>query len=172
MPADVSQTPLAEIAPTTGHEWQEFSYPNEAPIYHGPVFRGMKGGWCGPRTGTAKVLALPLVDLVGQSRVRGWTIPSCLLDSSMYACAMHLWAFAGNAIALPRRIADLRLGRRPRDGETCLVHFVCLDLAAGIYDFDVVGEDGTIVMQARGYGHVIFARRIRLTSVKRLIAAR
>ena len=73
----------------------------------------------------------------------------------MYSCAMHLWFFSGNAIALPRRIADLRLGRPPRDGEMCQVHFVCLDSATGDYDFDVVGDDGTMIMQARGYGHVI-----------------
>ncbi|HEX4142344.1 MAG TPA: SDR family NAD(P)-dependent oxidoreductase [Pirellulales bacterium] len=157
--AGVPAAPLATISPHSG-EWRDFRYPNEAPIYHGPVFRGLRGCCYGPAAGTARVLALPMKDLVGEARLAGWTIPSCVLDSAMYACAMHLWAFGGNAIALPRRIADLRLVRQPRDGEMCLVHFVCLDLAAGNYDFDVVGEDGTIIMQARGYGHVIFARGV------------
>ena len=108
--------------------------------------------------GTSRIAALPLSDLVGSARVSGWSIPSCVLDAGMYACAMHLWWFSGNAIALPRRIADLRLHRQPRDGETCHVNFICLDFAAGDYDFDVVGEDGSLIVQARGYGHVIFAR--------------
>jgi hypothetical protein len=157
VPADVQSAPLAKI-PSHAGEWRDFRYPNEAPIYHGPVFRGLKGCCYGPQAGTARLLALPMADLVGPARVSGWTIPSCVLDAAMYSCAMHLWAFAGNAIALPRRIADLRLFRQPRDGETCLVHFVCLDLATGDYDFDVVGEDGAMIIQARGYGHVIFAR--------------
>ncbi|HEY1784090.1 MAG TPA: KR domain-containing protein [Pirellulales bacterium] len=159
VPAGVPAAPLTKILPNIG-EWRDFSYPNEAPIYHGPVFRGLRGCCYAPGKGTARLLALPLVDLVGPARVTGWTIPSCLLDSAMYACAMHLWAFGENAIALPRRIADLRLIRQPNDGEKCLIHFVCVDLPSGLYDFDVVGEDGTVIMQARGYGHVIFARGV------------
>ncbi len=155
--ADAHVSPLDKIQPTAG-QWHDFKYPDVAPIYHGPAFRGLKALCGNVESGSNRVLALPLADLVGSPRTSGWTIPSCVLDSAMYACAMHLWTLGGNAVALPRRITDLRLGRQPHDGEMCLVHFVCLDLAAGDYDFDVVGEDGSIIMQARGYGHVIFAR--------------
>ncbi len=159
VPAGIESAPLAKI-PTNAGEWRDFRYPNEAPIYHGPVFRGLRGCCYGPQAGTARVLALSMKDLVGESRLAGWTIPSCVLDSAMYACAMHLWAFGGNAIALPRRIADLRLGRLPHDGEVCLIHFVCVDFETGDYDFDVVGEDGAMIVQARRYGQVIFARGV------------
>ena len=57
-------------------------------------------------------------------------------------------------------MADLRLGRHAARRRKCLVHLVCLDSEAGDYDFDVVGEDGAMIMQARGYGQVIFARGV------------
>ncbi len=92
--------------------------------------------------------------------MRGWGIPSCVLDAAFYACAMHLWYFGGNAVALPRRMADLRLGRLPRDGERCRINVQALDLETGDYDFDVFGEDGAMIVQARRFGQVIFARGI------------
>ncbi|HTU26886.1 MAG TPA: SDR family NAD(P)-dependent oxidoreductase, partial [Pirellulales bacterium] len=159
VPADVPLEPLAPLPATIG-QWHEFQYPNEAPIYHGPVFRGVKAACANPERGTAQILALPLKELVGEARVAGWTIPSCVLDAAMYSCAMHLWAFGDNAIALPRRIGDLRLGRLPRDGEMCLAHFVLIDPATGEFDFDVMGEDGTPIVQARRYGQVVFARGV------------
>ena len=70
VPADVHSAPLSKIAANAG-EWRDFRYPNEAPIYHGPVFRGLRGCCYSPEKGTARVLALPLVDLVGPVRVDG-----------------------------------------------------------------------------------------------------
>jgi acyl transferase domain-containing protein/acyl carrier protein len=151
--------PLEPIEAMVG-DFDPFIYPEDAPIHHGPVFRGLTSGHGSDQRGTAKIIALPLADMVGPDRVAGWSIPSCVLDAAFYACAMHLWFFGGNAVALPRRVADLRLGRLPRDGEVCQVHFVCIDFETGDYDFDVVGEDGAMIVQARRYGQVIFARGV------------
>ena len=41
VPADVPQAPLARISPIPAN-WIDFNYPEVAPIFHGPVFRGLK----------------------------------------------------------------------------------------------------------------------------------
>jgi hypothetical protein len=156
---DVTDSPVSLFAeiPATSGEWIQLGYPDDAPMYHGPAFRGTQAGCYVQNAGTARVIALPLADLVGRERVSGWTIPSVVLDSAMWACGMHLWCFHGNLIGLPKSIAQLRLGRPPRTGETCLVNFICREAATdrAVYDFDVVGDDGTVIMQVRGYGKVV-----------------
>jgi hypothetical protein len=157
---DIGAAPLEPLVPlpATAGEWVPFAYPEEAPIQHGPIFRGLTSGFANEKRGTGQIVALPLADLAGPARVAGWSIPSLVLDAAFYACGYHLWIFGGFAVALPRRVEELRLGRLPRDGENCLVHMACLDLQTGDYDFDIVGEDGAMIVQARRFSQVIFAR--------------
>ncbi len=136
-------------------------YPDHAPVYHGPPFRGVTSGYCYDEAdGWSRIAAHPLEELTGAGRADGWTVPSVVLDSAMYACGLHLWARGGNIIALPRGIEQLNLGRAPRDGENCLLYFVCRSLAMErpCYDFELVGEDGATLLQARGYYKVSFGR--------------
>jgi NAD(P)-dependent dehydrogenase (short-subunit alcohol dehydrogenase family) len=153
---------LAAEIPGMSAQWTEFTYPDDAPMYHGPPFRGATAGCGNSSSGSARVVALPLVDLVGPQRVAQWTIPSVVLDSAMFSCGLHLWAFHGNLIGLPKSIGQLRLGRDPRSGEKCLVNFICREVAAdrALYDFDVVGDDGAVIMQVRGYGKVVIGKGV------------
>ncbi len=157
--AETSAAPLQlkqEIAATTG-EWLDYIYPDDAPMYHGPPFRGACAGCYVKAGGSARVMALPLANLVGAERAGSWTIPSVVLDSAMYACGLHLWAFHGNLIGLPKSIGHLQLGRKPIEGEACLVHFEFKGSSAerAAYDFDVVGADGAMILRVRDYGKVV-----------------
>ncbi len=141
--------------------WVEIAYPDHAQVYHGPPFRGVTAGYCyEDAIGWARIAAHPLEDLTGAGRGAGWTVPSVVLDSAMYACGLHLWARADNIIALPRGIGELNLGRAPRDGERCVLYFVCRSLAMErpCYDFELVGEDGALLLQVRDYYKVSFGR--------------
>jgi acyl carrier protein/NAD(P)-dependent dehydrogenase (short-subunit alcohol dehydrogenase family) len=140
--------------------WTEFAYPEGAAVYHGPVFRGVTATSFDRQGGFGRIVSLPLADLTGTVRAARWTIPSCVLDAAFYACGIHLWTHGQGAVSLPRAIERLRLGRTPRAGETCLVHFTCRDIAtdAACYDFTVIGEDRAVIVQAEGYRKVILAR--------------
>ena len=99
-------------------QWVEIAYPDHAQVYHGAPFRGVTAGYCyEDAIGWARIAAHPLEDLTGPGRGAGWTVPSVVLDSAMYACGLHLWARGGNVIALPRGIAELNLGRAQRRAE-------------------------------------------------------
>jgi len=146
--------------PAAPGEWTDFSYPEDAPIYHGAVFRGATGIHCDRQGGWGRITALPMVDLVGSQRVRDWTVPSCVLDAALYACGIHLWMHETGAVSLPKEIDHLQIGRAARDGEQCLVYFVCRDISAdsATYDFTLVGVDGQLIAAAQGYRKVILTR--------------
>ncbi len=159
---EVADGPLGLTAdmPSAPNAWTDFAYPDDAPVYHGPAFRGVTGTNFDRRSGRGRIVSLPLEDLVGASRVEGWSIPSCVLDAAFYACGIHLWVHGGQAVSLPRAIDRLQLGRPARAGETCLVVFVCREIAdtTACYDFTVVGEDRAVIVAAQGYRKVILAR--------------
>jgi hypothetical protein len=154
------RTVAAPALPAPPSVWSPFAYPEGAPVYHGPVFRGVTGVALDRAGGWGRIASLPLVDLVGPSRVAGWVIPSAVLDAALYACGIHLWTHGQGAVSLPRAIGQLRLGRMPQAGENCLVHFTCREIAkdSACYDFTVVGADGALIVAAENYRKVILGR--------------
>jgi hypothetical protein len=154
------QSNAANVVAAPPASWTDFTYPDDSAVYHGPAFRGVNGIACDRAGGWGRIAARPLSELVGPQRAAEWTIPSCVLDAALYACGIHLWMHGQGAISLPNSIGRLRLGRSPRDGETCLVRFVCREIAndAAGYEFTVVGEDGALIVAAEDYRKVILAR--------------
>ncbi len=69
--ASVRPALKAEIA-GMAENWVQFTYPDDAPMYHGAPFRGATAGCGVSDIGGARVVALPLVDLVGAERVGRW----------------------------------------------------------------------------------------------------
>ena len=160
--AQLSDTP-AEIAvalPAFPSEWHAVQYPEDSAIYHGEPFRCLKNISCDTSGGWGHIVAQPLVDLTGPSKREGWIVPSCVLDSALYACGCHLYLHGEQAVSLPRKIAHLELGRVPQDGENCYVYFNCREIAekSALYDMLVVGQDGTAILKATGYEKVILMR--------------
>jgi acyl transferase domain-containing protein/NADP-dependent 3-hydroxy acid dehydrogenase YdfG len=152
--------PLNAQLPSAPESWTDFCYPEGAPVYHGPTLRGVTGIAFDRQGGWGRLVSLPLADLVGQSRVGGWIVPSAVLDAALYACGIHLWMHGDGAVSLPRSIDQLQLGRAPRAGETCLVSFVCREIGkdSACYDFTLIGEDRTVIVAAQGYRKVILLR--------------
>ncbi|QDU76346.1 Mycocerosic acid synthase [Bremerella volcania] len=157
--ADEPSTPTTTL-PTFPSEWHAVQYPEDSAIYHGQPFRCLKAISCEAASGWGHILAQPLVDLTGESKRDGWIIPSCVLDSALYACGCHLYLHGEGAVSLPRKIELLELGRVPQDGENCYVHFTCRNIAekSALYDMVVVGQDGTVILKASGYEKVILMR--------------
>ncbi|PQO27337.1 hypothetical protein C5Y96_17490 [Blastopirellula marina] len=160
--AVVADTPstLTTSLPTFPTEWHAVEYPEDSAIYHGQPYRCLKAISCDSTSGWGHILAQPLVDLTGESKRDGWVIPSCVLDSALYACGCHLYLHGEGAVSLPRKIELLELGRVPQDGENCYVHFTCRNIAekSALYDMVVVGQDGTVILKATGYEKVILMR--------------
>jgi len=157
--ADTTATPTTAL-PAFPTEWHAVEYPEDSAIYHGPPFRCLKAISCDAASGWGHILAQPLVDLTGEAKRDGWIVPSCVLDSALYACGCHLYLHGEGAVSLPRKIELLELGRVPQDGENCYVHFTCRDIAekSALYDMVVVGQDGGVILKATGYEKVILMR--------------
>ena len=62
-------------------------------------------------------------------------------------------------MAIPDRIDYLKLGVLPRAGEQCTVHIDDRgrDGNHALFDFTVLGESGSIILQVNGYRNVIVA---------------
>ncbi|EAQ79138.1 type I polyketide synthase [Blastopirellula marina] len=159
---ELSDAPAAITAdlPPFPSEWSAVTYPEDSAIYHGAPFRCLKALSCDSTGGWGHIVAQPLADLTKPERVEGWRVPSCVLDSALYACGCQLYLHSEGAISLPRKIERLELGRLPRDGENCYVHFVCRDVAekSAIYDLTLFGENGDVILKAIGYQKVILGR--------------
>jgi hypothetical protein len=66
-------------------------------------------------------------------------------------------------LQLPRAAERLRVGRLPRDGETCIVRLTMRDRQATHTDFDfaLFGEDRTVILSAEGYRCIVVSRKAR-----------
>ncbi|PQO44279.1 type I polyketide synthase [Blastopirellula marina] len=157
--ADAPPALTAELPPFPT-EWSAITYPEDAPIYHGKPFRCLKALSCDASGGWGHIVAEPLADLTKPERVEGWRIPSCILDSALYACGCQLYLHSEGAVSLPRKIERLELGRMPSDGENCYVHFVCREVAekSALYDLTLFGANGEVILKAIGYQKVILGR--------------
>jgi len=157
--AETASTPTTTL-PTFPTQWHAVQYPEDSAIYHGEPFRCLKAISCEATSGWGHILAQPLVDLTGEAKRDGWIIPSCVLDSALYACGCHLYLHGERAVSLPRRIELLELGKVPDDGKNCYVYFTCRNIAekSALYDMVVVGQDGTVILKATGYEKVILMR--------------
>ena len=157
-PESQYQRATSELSPPT--DWTEFGYPEDADVYHGPVFRGVTAVSFDRQSGWGRITALPVRDLVEDQRADDWIVPSCVLDAAFYACGIHLWMHGDQAISLPRQIDQLNLGRPPQPGQICLSHFVCREIGekSATYDFTVFDPEGYVVVAARGYQKVILSR--------------
>ncbi|TWT34283.1 type I polyketide synthase [Blastopirellula retiformator] len=159
---EVADEPAALTAelPAFPSDWSAVTYPEDAAIYHGTPFRCLKALSCDADGGWGHIVAEPLADLTKPERVEGWRVPSCILDSALYACGCQLYMHSEGAVSLPRKIERLELGRMPSDGENCYVHFVCREVAekSALYDLTLVGENGEVILKAYGYQKVILGR--------------
>ncbi|MEX2358457.1 MAG: SDR family NAD(P)-dependent oxidoreductase, partial [Pirellulaceae bacterium] len=157
--ADAPPT-LSFTPPPFPAEWDAVTYPEDAAIYHGLPFRCLKAIACEPKSGWGHIVAQPLSDLTGEAKREGWLVPSCVLDSALYACGCHLYLHGAGAVSLPRKIELLELGRPAVDGENCYVHFACREIAekSALYDLTLLGEDGAVILKATGYEKVILTR--------------
>jgi hypothetical protein len=151
----------AEFLPEP-EEWHDCWYPEEDDvIYHGMPFRCLRqvGFHEASKTGFGRLRAPHPSELGGDREGDGWFIPAALLDACFFACGICLWVLFQGVVSIPNGIRGIRLGRPPRPGEECLVQirYRGREGELGLFDFDVRGDDGSVVLLVEGYQNVIVA---------------
>ncbi len=146
--------PLEGRLPPRPVDWFDIAYPPAgAPMFHGSPLRLLRRASVNETTAMGEIHLPRTNDLVGRRDPRGWLTPSAAIDACLYACGVYVWVYAGQAIAVPQGLLELRLGRPGRPGEATVVHLSCrnLEQAAAAFDFTLFGDDGAVIFQARQY---------------------
>jgi NAD(P)-dependent dehydrogenase (short-subunit alcohol dehydrogenase family) len=101
-----------------------------------------------------ELTAPSLVELSGLNRnATGWRVPSAILDTALYACGILAWQAVKPSVCLPTAFDTLRIPLLPRPGRRLIAvcNLVKSSDEAAWFDFDVIGEDGTLFIAARNY---------------------
>ena len=167
---ELADRPTTIVLPQPGGpgNWNAMKYldPHQAiqegRVYLGPRLQCLRevaferGGCWG------RIVAPPLTELAGLRRGDGWIVPSAALDSCFQTAGAFMYKEYAT-LQLPRAAERLRLGRLPRDGETCIVRLMMRDRQATHTDFDfaLFGEDGTVILSAEGYRCIVVSRKAR-----------
>jgi hypothetical protein len=141
------------VGPVT--KWHKVWYPEPtALMYHGPAFQSLvECAFTESGEVWGKVVAAPLQRLAGPRPATGWHLHPALLDAGLYLCGITVWQREDQALALPKGLDRLRLGRLPGPGEKCLVHLrpIGSNDRERVFDFVGYGEDGAVLFVAEGY---------------------
>jgi hypothetical protein len=133
-------------------------YQDDAPLIHGPSFRGLKDLYLDRSGGWGRLVA-PRDEGVARPRGRhGWTVPAELLDGALVACAVYSYLLCGRRVEIPVRIDRIRFGSRTAAGETCRMRLLLTAQKPqeSVYDFVMVGADGRAVLAVEGLHLAIF----------------
>ncbi|MDZ4820442.1 MAG: SDR family NAD(P)-dependent oxidoreductase [Planctomycetota bacterium] len=136
-------------------DWHNVWYPEPSNLmYHGPTFQCLKrcafdtegGAW-------GEITASDPGSVAGKRPAAGWRIHPAVLDAALYLCGIAVWVSNPKAVALPKSMDCLRLGRFPRPGEKCLVAVRTResDDREWVFDFVCFGEDQEPLFSAEGY---------------------
>jgi acyl transferase domain-containing protein/NAD(P)-dependent dehydrogenase (short-subunit alcohol dehydrogenase family) len=143
----------AKLPPRPG-DWFDIAYPPAGgAMFHGSPLRLLRRASVNETTAMGEIHLPRKNDLVGRRDAGGWLTPSAAIDACLYACGVYVWVYAGQAIAVPQGLRELRFGRPGRPGETTVVHLSCrnLEQALAAFDFTLFGDDGAVIFQARQY---------------------
>jgi NAD(P)-dependent dehydrogenase (short-subunit alcohol dehydrogenase family) len=165
---ELADGPTAITLPHPGEpgNWKAMKYldPHQAiqegRIYLGPPLQCLRNvaferGGCWGR-----IVAPPFTELAGVRRGDGWVVPSAVLDGCLQTAGAFMYKEYGT-VQLPRAAERLRVGRLPRDGETCIVRLTMRDRQTTHTDFDfaLFGEDGTVILSAEAYRCIVVSRK-------------
>jgi acyl transferase domain-containing protein/NAD(P)-dependent dehydrogenase (short-subunit alcohol dehydrogenase family) len=131
--------------------WQPVEYHvPEGGLALGPSLRCLRRYLRDRNTLWGQLVAPSLVELAGSQRsVRGWRLPSALLDGCFYAAGVLAWQVDRQAQTVPLSIGELWVGALPTPGELCLVKVSWLGQER--FCFDLHTASGELVLKARDY---------------------
>ncbi|HEX4129667.1 MAG TPA: hypothetical protein VHZ24_06465 [Pirellulales bacterium] len=141
--------------PTFG--WIPFAYPDAESIWHGPSLRAFRNLSFLDAAGWAELIAPAKSELSGTRPSEGWRLAVSLMDGCLVACGTYTYFMMNQRLEIPQGIERLQVGREPRAGERCLMHFDVLrqDARDTWFDFVVVGEDYAPLFVATSYRTVL-----------------
>lgn len=138
-------------------------------MYHGPPFRSLEafafqydGGW-------GKLVARPLAAWAGPRPRTGWVLPAALLDGCLVACGAFVYFQFGGRLEVPQGFARIRLGRSPRQGETCVQRFYFRGQEGrhSRFDFALFGSHGDVILAVEDYRTVLVGQPAEKQPVRR-----
>jgi hypothetical protein len=155
--ADATEAIVGAAPPAEPSSWVDIEYDDRLVIYHGPVFRRLRQSRPQPTGGWGRIVAPPPGDIAGSRSAHGWAIDAAVVDSCLFNCGIHLWAFHDRVISIPSAFRTIRLGRRPDEGETCTMrmHFRGRDENAATYDMTLYGAAGDVLVDVAGYRCIV-----------------
>ncbi|MBI84181.1 MAG: hypothetical protein CMJ81_13350 [Planctomycetaceae bacterium] len=158
--ADEPAAPVAEQPPLAPEPLKEFNYPDGVVLYHGEVFRALKEVVTAGDRGWGVIESLDTQDLAGCRQGDQWIIPASAIDAAFYTCGVHVRKKIRGVAKIPKSIERLRVGRSPRVGEKLLAVVRCRELSEqhSVYDFNIHGDDGSVIVMVEGYHGVLIPR--------------
>jgi hypothetical protein len=139
----------------------DVTYPDkDLPIYHGEVFRCLRASAMDERGGWGRIVASELQDFVGAHRSSEMLLAAVVLDACFFACGIFVWIQDQQAVAIPRGMRRILIGRHPTAGEECLLRIERRSEKhhQGVFDFTLVGQDRTVILRVEGYQVIIVPR--------------
>jgi acyl transferase domain-containing protein len=144
-------------------DWSAMRYRDERDarngglVFHGPTLRCLQRVSVDAEGAWGRILAPPLTALA-EGRGPDWILPAAVLDACLVACGV----FASQQLKvrqLPHAFERLRIGRLPRTGETCTVHVRLRGRQerGTCFDFTLVGDDGTVILDAERHHCIILS---------------
>ena len=133
-------------------------YQDEAPMWHGPAFRTLKGLFYERSGGWGKLLAPDMNILAAPRDAAGWTIPAALLDGCIVAAAVYSYLMLGKRVDIPMGFDRLRLYELPESGEECAVRVLYRSHTDSEtrYDFTLYGADERVLLSVDGLHLSVF----------------
>jgi len=140
--------------------WREVKYHDDLVIYHGPVFRAGKLVSIDGAGGVGYLVAPPTSEVLGARAGDHWLHNPPALDACLYICGVW-WVVAADALGIPESFQTVRMIRRTRPNEECMLEFACTrqDERSSDFDFTLWGDDGSMILQVEGFRFMFVGKK-------------
>ena len=132
-------------------------YPDDAQMYHGPMFRALKQLFLQRDGGWAIVSGYPINNLAGERKGDRWFLPPAVLDSCLVACGVDMFIQLEKRVEVPYGCEEFKLVRLPKPKEQCVLrlNYRGHDARHTSYDFTLFGSDGGVILTGTSYRGIV-----------------
>ena len=133
--------------------WSPFYYPEQLVIAHGQPMQCLHQLDYKHGGGRAKINSGSVQQVLGNRSPLNMKIASLVLDGSMVCSGFYGFCMMETTVGLPHAIESYRQVRLPRDFEVCTLRFFFREAnqVGELYDFLLLGDDGTVILDVKGY---------------------
>lgn len=130
-------------------EWNDFVYPKNLTLVHGPSLQTLKR----MRRQGQGFLAELVAPHPQELRAGHWLVPAALLDGCLMACGTQAFLAHQGRVELPLGMERLVVHSIPGQGEVCRLSCQVLDQdeTGSRYRFRLMGAEGQALLEVEGY---------------------